>query len=134
MEYVNNHDILPGLYWNISKTSWIYQRRECNPSASFFMMMVIHLIHNPICAKNFVNPIVTFLNDNGIEAELWFEPWEKTKMFTLSVDCPKSFAWFDLSFNPFIFLARLVRLSKRFIRLRPTAIHAYQAHVAFIPL
>ena len=96
--------------------------------------MIIQLIHNPICAKNFVNPIVTFLNNNGIKAELWFEPWEKTKMFALSVDCPKSFAWFDLSINPFIVLARLVQLSKRFIRLRPTAIHAHQTRAAFIPL
>lgn len=96
--------------------------------------MIIHLIHNPICAKKFVNPIVTVLNDSGIEAELWFEPWEKTKLFSLSVDCPMSFVWFDLSFNPFVFLVRLFRLSKRFTKLRPKAIHAHQTRAAFIPL
>jgi len=96
--------------------------------------MIIQLIHNPICAKKFVSPIVTFLNNNGIEAELWFEPWEKTKMFTLSIDCPKSFAWFDLSINPFFVLARLVGLWKRFRKAKPTAIHAHQTRAAFIPL
>ena len=96
--------------------------------------MIIHLIHNPICARNFINPIVTFLNKSGIKTELWFEPWEKTKMFISAVDCPKSFAWFDLSFNPLVFFVRLIRLSKRFSRLRPTAIHAYSTRAAFIPL
>lgn len=96
--------------------------------------MVIHLIHNPICAKKFVNPIVTFLNNNGIKSELWLEPWEKTKMFTLSVDCPKSFAWFDLSVNPFIVMTRVFNLWKRFRKVKPTAIHAHQTRASFIPL
>jgi glycosyltransferase involved in cell wall biosynthesis len=96
--------------------------------------MVIHLIHNPICAKKFVNPIVTFLNNNGIKTELWLEPWEKTNMFTLSVDCPKRFAWFDLSINPFIVMTRVFSLWKRLRKVKPTAIHTHQTRAAFIPL
>jgi len=55
-------------------------------------------------------------------------------MFTLSVDCPKSFAWFDLSINPFIVMTRVFNLWKRLRKVKPTAIHAHQTRAAFIPL
>lgn len=96
--------------------------------------MVIHLIHHPVSAKKFVEPIVKLLNSNGIEAELWIENREEFKDFISAIDCPKSFAKFDLSINPFSVLVRLIRLLKRFVRLRPTAIHAHQTRAAFIPL
>ena len=96
--------------------------------------MIIHLIHNPVCAKKFVNPVVTFLNNNGIKAELWLEPWEKTKIFALSIDCPKSFAWFDLSINPFVVITRVLGMWKRLHKVKPNAIHTHQTRAAFIPL
>jgi glycosyltransferase involved in cell wall biosynthesis len=96
--------------------------------------MVIHLIHYPVSAKKFVEPIVKLLNSNGIEAELWLENREDLKDFVSAIDCPKRFAKFDLSINPFSFLVRLVRLSKRFVRLRPRVIEAHQTRAAFIPL
>ena len=96
--------------------------------------MIIHLIHYPVSAKKFVEPIVKLLNSNGIEAELWLENRKDLKDFISAIDCPKSFAKFDLSINPFSVLVRLFRLTKRFIRVRPTAIHAYQTRAAFTPL
>jgi N,N'-diacetylbacillosaminyl-diphospho-undecaprenol alpha-1,3-N-acetylgalactosaminyltransferase len=96
--------------------------------------MVIHLIHHPVSAKRFVEPIVKLLNSHGVEAELWIENREEFKDFISAIDCPKSFAKFDLSLNPFSVLVRLVRLLKRFVRLRPTAIQAHQTRAAFIPL
>lgn len=96
--------------------------------------MVIHLIHHPVSAKKFVEPIVKLLNSHGVEAELWIENREEFKDFISAIDCPKSFAKFDLSLNLFSVLVRLVRLLKRFVRLRPTAIHAHQTRAAFIPL
>jgi len=83
--------------------------------------MVIHLIHHPVSAKKFVEPIVKLLNSHGVEAELWIENREEFKDFISAIDCPKSFAKFDLSLNLFSVLVRLVRLLKRFVRLRPTA-------------
>jgi len=96
--------------------------------------MIIHLIHYPVSAARFVQPLVKSLNSNGIQAELWIENREDLRDFVSAIDCPKSFANFDLSINPFSVLARLVGLLKRFVKLRPTAIHAHQTRAAFIPL
>lgn len=96
--------------------------------------MVIHLIHHPVSAKKFVEPIVKLLNSNGIEAELWLENREDLKDFISAIDCPKSFAKFDLSINPFSVLIRVIRLVKKFKASKPKAIHAHQTRAAFIPL
>jgi len=96
--------------------------------------MVIHLIHYPVSAKKFVEPLVKALNSNGIQVELWLENRENLKDFTTTINCPKNFAKFDLSINPFSVLLRLVRLWRRFVRLRPKAIHAHQTRAAFVPL
>ena len=96
--------------------------------------MVIHLIHYPVSAKRFVQPLIKSLNSNGIQAELWIENRKDLREFISAIDCPKSFAKFDLSINPFSVLARLLGLLKRFVRLRPTAIEAHQTRAAFIPL
>ena len=96
--------------------------------------MVIHLIHHPVSAAKFVRPLVKSLNFNGIQAELWIENREDLMSFISSINCPKSFANFDLSINPFSVLARLVSIVKRFVKLKPRAIHAHQTRAAFIPL
>ncbi len=96
--------------------------------------MIIHLLHHPVSAARFVQPLVKSLNSNGIQAELWIENREDLGDFVSAINCPKSFANFDLSINPFIVLARLVGLLKRFIKLKPRAIHAHQTRAAFIPL
>jgi len=96
--------------------------------------MVIHLIHHPVSAKKFVEPVVKSLNSNGIEAELWIENRKDLRDFVSAIDCPKSFAKFDLSMNPFSIVTRLVGMLKRFVKLRPRAIHAHQTRAAFIPL
>ncbi len=96
--------------------------------------MVIHLIHYPVSAKRFVQPLIKSLNSNGIQAELWIENRKDLRDFISAIDCPKSFAKFDLSINPFSVLARLLGLLKRFVKLRPRAIHAHQTRAAFIPL
>lgn len=96
--------------------------------------MVIHLIHHPVSAKKFVEPVVKLLNSNGIEAELWIENREELMDFISGIDCPKSFAKFDITINPFKLLAKLIGLLKRFLKLKPRAIHAHQTRAAFIPL
>jgi len=96
--------------------------------------MVIHLIHYPISAKRFVEPLVKALNSNGIQAELWLENRENLKDFTAAINCPKRFAKFDLSINPFSVLIRTIQLAKKFKVSKPKAIHAHQTRAAFIPL
>ena len=96
--------------------------------------MIIHTIHHPVSAKNFVEPLVKSLNSRGVKTELWLENREDLKDFTSAINCHKKFAKFDLSFNPFAVLIRLVRMSKHFIKVKPHAIHAHQSRAAFLPL
>ncbi|MDI9430237.1 MAG: glycosyltransferase [Planctomycetota bacterium] len=96
--------------------------------------MIIHLIHHPVSAKRFVEPIVKSLNNHRIAAELWVENRRGMADFVAEIECPKRFAEFDLSVNPFRVLARLVQMVRAFGRSRPTAIHAHQTRAAFIPL
>jgi len=96
--------------------------------------MVIHLIHHPVSAKKFVEPLVKLSNCNDIQAELWLEKRDEFKDFTSAIDCPKRFVRLNLSINPFTVLARLIDMSKKFLKLKPTAIHAHQTRAAFIPL
>lgn len=96
--------------------------------------MIIHLIHHPVSAKRFVEPIVEWLNSCGIQSELWVENRNGMKGFIGSISCPKRFATFDLSLNPLVVLARVFVLFAHFIRLRPDGVHAHQTRGAFIPL
>ena len=96
--------------------------------------MIIHLIHHPVSAARFVQPLVRSLNSNGIQTELWIENRGDLRDFISAIDCPKNFAKFDLSSNPFIVLIRLAGLLRRFVKLEPRAIHAHQTRAAFIPL
>ena len=96
--------------------------------------MLIHLIHHPVSAKKFIEPLVKALNSKGIKAELWLENREDLKDFIDTIDCPKRFAKFDLSINPFSVLMRAIQLVKKFKASKPTAIHAHQTRAAFIPL
>jgi N,N'-diacetylbacillosaminyl-diphospho-undecaprenol alpha-1,3-N-acetylgalactosaminyltransferase len=96
--------------------------------------MIVHLIHHPVSAKRFVEPLVKFLNINGFRSELWIESSRDMDDFINAIDCPKSFAEFDLSLNPLSVLLRLIRLSRRFMQARPSAVHAHQTRAAFIPL
>ncbi|NLZ06779.1 MAG: glycosyltransferase family 4 protein [Phycisphaerae bacterium] len=96
--------------------------------------MIIHLIHHPVSAKRFVEPIVKSLNDHHIPAELWVENRRGMADFVAEIKCPKRFAEFDLSLNLFRVLTRLVQMVRAFGRSRPAAIHAHQTRAAFIPL
>lgn len=96
--------------------------------------MIIHLIHHPVSAKRFVEPIIKFLNQNGLTAELWVEPRERLKNFVSGIDCPKRFAWFDFSINPFKVVKRVIKLWYSFCRIKPKVIHSHQSRAAFVPL
>jgi len=96
--------------------------------------MIVHLIHHPVSARRFAEPLVTSLNARGVRSELWFEERPGLEAFSAAVDCPSRFAKFDLSLNPVAAGVRLMRLARRFRRCRPEAIHAHQTRAAFIPL
>ncbi len=96
--------------------------------------MIVHLMHHPISAKRFVEPLVNSLINAGIEAELWVEHREALSHFVAAISCPKSPASFDLSINPLRNLTRLFRLLRRMYTKRPTAVCAHQTRGALLPL
>ena len=96
--------------------------------------MIIHLIHYPVSAKRFVEPIVKFLNENGFNTELWLENRIELSDFIDSINCPKKYAKFNISLNPFANVIRLAKLIGKFKKSKPNVIHTHQTRAAFIPL
>lgn len=96
--------------------------------------MIIHLIHYPVSAKRFVEPLVESLNENGFKAELWLENRNEFTDFIDSIECPKKYARFDLSLNPLSNLLKLAQLVNKFKKSKPAAIHAHQSRTAILPL
>jgi N,N'-diacetylbacillosaminyl-diphospho-undecaprenol alpha-1,3-N-acetylgalactosaminyltransferase len=95
---------------------------------------IVHLLHNPVSAKRFAEPIVSFLRGKGLEAELWIEPWIGYEGILASVAVPARHSWFDVSANPVRVLARILDLVSEFRRTRPNAIHTHQCRASLLPL
>ncbi|OHB57289.1 MAG: hypothetical protein A2173_02995 [Planctomycetes bacterium RBG_13_44_8b] len=96
--------------------------------------MIIHFIHSPVSAKRFVEPLVNALNDAGFTAELWLENRTQLADFTSAITCPKQFAKFDISVNPFAAVKNILSLTRRLKSIKPEAIHAHQSRASVIPL
>lgn len=96
--------------------------------------MIIHLLHHPVSAKKFVEPLVLSMRAAGWETELWVEPRPELMGFVEAIRCPKKTIWFDLSFNPFICGIRLLYLTREFRRISPKGICAHQTRGSFLPL
>ncbi|MBN1788079.1 MAG: glycosyltransferase [Sedimentisphaerales bacterium] len=96
--------------------------------------MIIHFIHYPVSAKRFVEPLVSALNNAGFETELWLENRTQLADFISAINCPKQFAKFDVSLNPFAVIKNIFSLTRRLKAVKPAAIHAHQSRASFIPL
>jgi glycosyltransferase involved in cell wall biosynthesis len=96
--------------------------------------MIIHLIHSPVSAKRFVEPLVNALNAAGLQTELWLEDRSPLADFTAAISCPKQFAELDLSFNPFAVILKIIKLTGKFRKIKPQAVHCHQSRASFIPL
>jgi N,N'-diacetylbacillosaminyl-diphospho-undecaprenol alpha-1,3-N-acetylgalactosaminyltransferase len=96
--------------------------------------MIIHLIHSPVSAKRFVEPLVNASNAAGLEAELWLENRSRLADFTAAISCPRQFVELDLSLNPFAIIRRIIKLIRRFRKIKPQAVHCHQSRASSIPL
>lgn len=96
--------------------------------------MIIHLIHSPVSARRFVEPLVNALNNAGFAAELWLEDRKQLADFTSAITCPKKFAKFDINANFLAALRNIFNLTRRLKSVQPAAIHAHQSRASFIPL
>lgn len=95
---------------------------------------VIHSIHFPVSARNFVMPMVQCLNATGITTELWLENQPKHAETIQHVTVPRRFVDSDLSFNPAHFLRTLARYRAAVRQTRPQVVHTHQMRASLIPL
>ncbi len=96
--------------------------------------MIIHLIHYPVSAKRFVEPLVCALTEAGYNAALWLENRTGLESFSESITVNKRYINFDITINPFECMARLINLFRIFKKDKPAAIHAHQSRGSFLPL
>jgi len=95
---------------------------------------VVHSIHFPVSARNFVMPMVECLNRHGIATELWFENRPNHQAVIRQIAVPARHVDSDLSFNPLRFSRRLAAYRRELRKSPPGILHAHQARASLIPL
>jgi N,N'-diacetylbacillosaminyl-diphospho-undecaprenol alpha-1,3-N-acetylgalactosaminyltransferase len=95
---------------------------------------VVHSIHFPVSARNFVEPMVAHLNQHGIEAELWFENQPGHAATIREISVPRRHLDSDLSFSPVTFLRRLSAYCRELRKAQPEVLHTHQTRASLIPL
>lgn len=98
------------------------------------MVKVIHSIHFPVSARSFVLPIVNYLNQHGIDSELWIEDNPSHRELIQLLSAPKQFVGSDISLNPLVFLQKLFNYRSKLKSSKPDILHAHQSRSALIPL
>jgi N,N'-diacetylbacillosaminyl-diphospho-undecaprenol alpha-1,3-N-acetylgalactosaminyltransferase len=98
------------------------------------MSQVIHCIHFPISARSFVEPIVAYLNQNGLQAELWVENNENHEPIIDQMEVPIQRISSDLVLNPLLFYQRLSKFRSCLKASKPKILHAHQSRASVIPL
>ncbi len=80
---------------------------------------VVHSIHFPVSARNFVMPMVECLNRHGIDAELWFENQDKHQAAIRQITAPSRQVDSDLSFDLLAFNRRLAAYRRELRKAPP---------------
>src|SRR5881296_2571691 len=80
---------------------------------------VVHSIHFPISARNFVMPMVAHLDQCGIGTELWFENLPGHKETINQITVPRRTIDTDLASNPIAFLQRLAQYRRQLRVVKP---------------
>jgi len=100
----------------------------------FAVAAVVHSIHFPVSARNFVMPMVECLNRHGIGTELWFEHQVKHQAVVRQIHVPSRHVDSDLSFNPRTFHRRLSDYRRELRKAPPDVLHTHQARASLVPL
>ena len=95
---------------------------------------VVHSIHFPVSARNFVAPMVEHLNRSGIAAELWFENRACFAQIISGINVPQRHIETDVCVNPIVFCRRVARYRRRLRQTRPAVVHAHQTRATLVPL
>ncbi|NJR50761.1 MAG: glycosyltransferase family 4 protein [Leptolyngbyaceae cyanobacterium CSU_1_3] len=98
------------------------------------MVEVIHSIHFPVSARSFIQPIVEYLNQAGIDAELWAEYQPKHQAVIDQLQVPKQFIDSNLTLSPIAFLRKLSCYRQRLKLAKPRLLHTHQSRASLIPL
>lgn len=102
--------------------------------ASAKTVRVVHSIHFPVSARNFVMPMVECLNRSGMASELWFENRFGFAEVIRDIKVPRRQIETDLSLNPIVFWRRVAGYRRRLREAKPTVVHAHQTRAALVPL
>jgi N,N'-diacetylbacillosaminyl-diphospho-undecaprenol alpha-1,3-N-acetylgalactosaminyltransferase len=98
------------------------------------MVEVIHSIHFPVSARSFISPVVEYLNQAGIQTELWVEYQVKHDAVIAQLQVPKQLVDSDLVLNPLTFLQRLANFRRHLRAAEPRILHTHQSRASLIPL
>lgn len=94
----------------------------------------VHVIHHPVGAKAYIEPVVAALNAAGIAAELWIEtkPAGQTALAQLQV--PHRVLACDWAADPLRAWSMLHAFRAHVRALRPQVVHCHQTRGALLPL
>lgn len=95
---------------------------------------VVMSIHFPVSAKNFVLPLVEYLNARDIHSELWVQDSERHREFLNEMPGPMRLVESDLSANPVKFWKRLSVYRRHLRDTSPEVLHAHQTRASLIPM
>src|ERR1041385_5949723 len=101
-------------------------------SSIFPVLAVVHSIHFPVSARNFVMPMVDGLNRHGLETELWFEHQAKHQAVIRQITVPSRPVDSDFSFAPLVFNRRLAAYRGELRKSPPRILHVHQARASLI--
>ncbi|NJK52301.1 MAG: glycosyltransferase family 4 protein [Leptolyngbyaceae cyanobacterium SU_3_3] len=85
-------------------------------------------------ARSFIQPIVEYLNQAGIDAELWAEYQPKHQAVIDQLQVPKQFIDSNLTLSPIAFLRKLSCYRQRLKLAKPRLLHTHQSRASLIPL
>ncbi|EJG0324938.1 TPA: glycosyltransferase [Vibrio parahaemolyticus] len=97
-------------------------------------MLVLHTIVNTFTSKRFIEPLVKAELSRELDSKLIIDPIGGDSRFLDELNVEYSIAKFDLTFNPFCFVFRLLSLVFLISKLKPDVIVCHMTKGAFIPL
>lgn len=95
---------------------------------------VVHVVHHPVGAKSFIEPVVTHLQSQGFDAELWLEEYPGFEEFYAAIQPPTRLVPCDILRHFKHPLASLRNLRTAFRDSRVGILHAHQTRASLLPL
>lgn len=95
---------------------------------------VIHVVHHPVGAKAFIDPVVAHLRSQGFDAELWLEDYPGLEKFYAAMLSPTRLVPCDLLKHYKRPLAALGNLRRALRTSGTRVLHVHQTRASVLPL